>query len=126
MNLQANGNFHVTPGEVVTVAVTAVNTMYLAIFSDLLISDWQIVEPPHPVTPREVREVRRFTAALTAPSREAFALLFDFVRNPGSPVPAGAQYVVQLQGTVGPPVGFPVPPIGPFPIDQQFVFEVRQ
>jgi hypothetical protein len=124
MNLQPNGNFHVTAGEVITVTVTAVNTMYLAIFSDLLVADWDRVTPPQVAGPNRASETRRFTASTLA-GREAFTILFDFVRNPGQMVPPTAQYIVDVRGTVGVPVSVPIPPVPPFPLDQQFVFEVR-
>jgi hypothetical protein len=124
MILQPNGNFHLTPGEVITVTVTAVNTMYLAIFSDLLVADWDRVQPPQVSGPNQASETRRFRASTTAPAREAFTILFDFVHNPGQIVPTTAQYIVDVRGTVGVPVRVPIPPVPPFPLDQQFVFEV--
>ena len=45
MQLQPDGDLQIAPGETVTVAVTAVNTHYLAIFGDLLNADWVIAQP---------------------------------------------------------------------------------
>lgn len=125
MNLLPNGNFRVAPGEIVNVAVTAQNTMFLAIFSDLLVADWDFVSPPQQVGANRVREVRRFTAPQNAPARESFTLIMDFIRTPGVPIPPGTQYIIELQGSIGNPIQVPVPPVAPFPVDQQFIFEVR-
>jgi hypothetical protein len=125
MILQPDGDFQLQPAEVVTITVTAVNTIYLAIFSRLRRAEWQILSPPRAVAPNQIQEVRRFQAGLAAPDLESTTILFDFVRDANDNVPNGAEYVVDLQGSLGPfrprKLVLPVPP---FPIDRHLVFEV--
>src|SRR4051812_41895150 len=78
MQLQQDGDLQLKPGEVVTVAVTALNTHYLAIFADLLQADWSITQPLEAV-PSGAREIRSFTEG--AGCTESFAITCDFVRN---------------------------------------------
>ena len=129
MKLQADGDLEVAAGEIVTVRVTAVNTHYLAIFSDLQKTEWTIVQPVRSVPPgqpgvqTQSEETRSFVA--TTPGTEAFALTLDFVRNQMGATPHDARYVIQVVGSAGPfTVTKQIRPIPPFPIGRPFLFEV--
>jgi hypothetical protein len=129
MKLQADGDLEVAVGEVVTVRVTAVNTHYLAIFSDLQRADWTIVQPVRSVQPgqpgvqTQFEETRSFVANI--PGAEAFALTLDFVRNQAGATASNAHYVIQVVGSAGAfAVTKQIRPIPPFPIGRPFLFEV--
>ena len=123
MKLQPDGDLQVAPGEVVTVMVTAANTHYLAIFSDLQRAEWTIVEPVHQVSQVAVQETRSFVAG--ASGSEVFALTLDFVRDKQGATHPQAQYVIQVRGNREPfTVTKQIVPIPPFPIGRPFLFEV--
>jgi len=122
----------ISPGELVTVSITAVNTHYLAIFGDLLHADWTIVQPLHQVrstVPGDTRlfmqETRSFIA-MTGPGSDGFSIQSDFVRNAQNQPNAGAAYEIVIAGSVGPfRIQKQIFPIPPFPIVRPFMFEVR-
>ena len=123
MVLQPDGDLQLAHGELVTVTVTANLTHYLAIFSDLLVAEWTIVQPVHAVSPTSTQETRSFVAG--APAQESFALTFDFVRNQQGAANPGAEYLIQLRGDRGPfMVQKRIIPIPPFPVGRPFLFEV--
>ena len=123
MVLQQDGDLQIAPGEVVTVTVTANRTHYLAIFSDLLVADWAVVQPIHQVGQVSTQETRSFVAG--AGPQEAFALSVDFVRNQQGATNPGAEYLIQVRGDRGPfVIQKRIVPIPPFPIGRPFLFEV--
>jgi hypothetical protein len=123
MLLQPDGDLQIARGEVVTVTVTANNTHYLAIFSDLQQANWTIVHPIHPIGPVSVQETRSFIGG--PPGLEGFALTLDFVRDQQGATQPGAEYVIHVKGNGGPFfVQKRIVPIPPFPIGRPFVFEV--
>jgi hypothetical protein len=123
MRVQPDGDLEIAHGEVVTVTVTANNTHYLAIFSNLLSATWTILQPVHQAGPNSIQETRSFVAG--AGSQEAFALSLDFVRNQAGATNPGAEYFIDVQGNL-PPFGIRkrIVPIPPFPVGRPFVFEV--
>jgi hypothetical protein len=125
MRIQPDGDIEIATEEKILVAVTAVRTHYLAIFSDLLTADWAIVEPLHATGNNGAREVRSFKAH--AAGTEAFTITCDFVRNAAGDTNQGAEYEIALKGEDGPfTIVKRIRPVPPFPIARPFVFEVVQ
>jgi hypothetical protein len=123
MLLQPDGDLQIGRGEVVTVTVTAHNTHYLAIFSDLQQASWTIVQPVHAIGPVSAQEARSFVAGPAG--LEGFALTLDFVRDQQGATRPAAEYVIHVKGNGGPFfVQKRIVPIPPFPIGRPFVFEV--
>jgi len=124
MHLQDDGDLQIAPGETVTVTVTATGTHYLAIFGQLLRSEWDVVQPVRQVGPAVVAEVRTFIAP--GGGREAFAISCDFVRDAAGAVNPAAEYVIEVAGSEGPfRVQKRIFPVRPFPVNRPFLFEVQ-
>ncbi len=110
MKIKPNGDFLVNPGEIITVTVQGLGTVYLAAFSDLSFGNWIAISSPNP-------EVRKFVAPATPVN--SFDIVFHFEPQ-NDPT---AKYQVTI-------VGYPggdtfkedVPPLPPLPAGRDYTF----